>query len=57
MRQNIFCRKSLFSTKHLKKKQKRQKKATCEANSFDKTYDVKKATRFDETYDMKNCEK
>ena len=56
MRQNIFCRKSLFSTKHLKSK-KRQKKATFEANSFDETYDVKKATRFDGTYDMKNCEK
>ena len=50
-RKNIFCRKSFFTTKH--KILKRQKKATIEADNFDETYYMKKATSSEETHEVK----
>ena len=40
-------------TKH--KILKSKKKATCEATSFDETYDMKKATSSEETYNVKKA--
>ena len=37
------------------KRLKSKKKATCEATSFDETYDMKKVTSSEETYNVKKA--